>query len=384
MTIDLSEIITHLGENRSESFEAVAPPIIQSSNFRFRSIEDMQHKFKHEFDSHVYSRGNNPTVAILRKKLAALEHCEEALVFSSGSGAVATAVISQLKAGDHVLCVSKPYSWTRKLFTELLTRFNVDITFVDGSQLKNFESARKPNTKVVYLESPNSWTCEVQPLQEIGAWAKTHALTTIIDNSYCSPLGQNPADLGIDLIVHSATKYISGHSDVVAGCLMGSDKLIRKIFAKEYMTLGSVISAHDAALLLRGLRTLALRWERSSQSTQIVLSALEKHPKVKKIFYPFHASFPQLALAQKQMKASGGLFTLEFDSEETVKTLCDRSKAFLMGVSWGGYESLMMPALGLQNALGQLPEGLNTRMLRVYIGLEDPEFLIDDLTQALA
>jgi len=382
--MDNSEILNHLGENREKYFSAVAPPIVQSSNFCFSSIEDMQQRFLHEFDSYLYSRGNNPTVEILRTKLAALENCEEALVFSSGSGAIACALSSLLKSGDHVICVKKPYGWTKKLLSDFLHRFGVETTFVDGKNVENFKAAKKQNTKLLFLESPNSWTFEMQPLKEIATWAKQEKLLSIVDNSYSSPIGQKPADLGIDLICHSATKYISGHSDVVAGCLMGSSLLIRQIF-KDYMTLGSVTSAHDAALLLRGLRTLPLRYERSSQTALKLCEHFEKHSKVKKIFYPFLKSSDQFELAKKQMTTSGGLFTIEFDSENTVQSFAEKCKTFLLGVSWGGYESLMMPALGMKGPTsGTLPDGLNTSMVRFYVGLEDFEYLKKDLENSLA
>jgi cystathionine beta-lyase/cystathionine gamma-synthase len=351
----------------------------------------MRDRLAREMDSHVYSRGNNPTCQILRKKLAALEGAEDALVFSSGSAAVAASVIALLQAGDHVVCVAKPYGWTRKLFSELLSRFNVTVSYVDGTKIQNFVDALQPQTRMIFLESPNSWTFELQDLRAVAALAKEKSLSTgreiftLIDNSCASPLGQKPLAFGIDLSIHSATKYISGHSDCVAGAVCGSRKLMEKIFTKEFMTLGAVLSAHDAALLIRGLRTIELRLQRSSQTTREVVNWLAVHPKVKRLLYPFHKSHPQFDLAQKQMTYAGGLFTLELDSEKSVEKFCERSKAFLMAVSWGGYESLFLPAMGMSGSTsGQLlPIGLSSTMIRFYVGLEDPQSLIEDLQQSL-
>ena len=199
--MDINDILTHLGEDRANYFNAVAPPVIQSSNFVFNSVEHMRSSFADEFNQHIYTRGNNPTVAILRKKLAALEHTEDALVTGSGAAAVAAAVMANVKAGDHIVCVQKPYSWTYKLISKLLPRFGVDFTFIDGKNNKEIEDATKPNTKVLYLESPNTLTFDIQDLTFCAQIAKQHQIVTIVDNSHASPIFQNPSDFGIDFKV---------------------------------------------------------------------------------------------------------------------------------------------------------------------------------------
>jgi len=380
-----SEILTHLGEERDNYFNAISPPIIQTSNFTFPDLAAFRSAFTNELENHIYSRGNNPTVQILRKKLAALEQTEDALVFSSGSGAIAATVISQVKAGDHIVCVEGPYSWTHTLLTSFLARFGVSHTFVDGSNMEAIKAAIRPNTKVLYLESPCSITFQIQDLKACAELAKAHNITTIIDNSFSSPIFQQPASFGIDLVVHSATKYINGHSDVVVGVVCGSKEKIFQIFNLEQMTLGSILPPHDAAMVIRGLRTLPLRMKRVSESALKVATFLEAHPKVEQVIYPMLPSFPQYELAQQQMSGAGGLLSVYLKAE----TLADMEKFihqlrhFLIAVSWGGHESLIMPVAGFYHIPGREDSALPWNLTRLYIGLEEADWLIDDLEQAL-
>ncbi|MCC7505963.1 MAG: aminotransferase class V-fold PLP-dependent enzyme, partial [Saprospiraceae bacterium] len=345
--MNLSEILTHLGEDREQYFNAVAPPVVQSSNFVFPDLAAFREVFADELSNHVYTRGNNPTVEILRKKLAALEGTEDALVFSSGAGAIAAAVLGNVASGDHVVCQKAPYSWTSALLRKFLSRFGVTHTFVDGTDFAAIRTAIQPNTKVLFLESPNTMTFECQDLAACAELARQHGLVTIIDNSYSSPVYQNPATFGIDIVVHSGTKDLNGHSDVVVGVLCASREMVKKIFESELMTLGGILGPHDAALVIRGLRTLPLRIERSDESARYLLQKLEKHPKVERIWYPFHTSFPQLELAKRQMRGCGGLFSVQFKTEtpEKMEAFVHRLRRFLMAVSWGGHESLIMPSI---------------------------------------
>lgn len=384
MSDDLSFILAHLAEDRERGFDAVVPPIVQSGNFTYPTVAAMRSVVQQEFDRPLYTRGYNPTVAMLRKKIAALEHAEDALVFSSGSAAIATAVIAFTKAGDHIVCVQKPYSWTKKLLAELLSRFGVEHTFVDGTKAENYRTAIKPNTTLFILESPNSLTFELQDIAAVCAIAKEHGIVTLCDNSYSSPLFQNPLLLGADMVAHSATKYLNGHSDVVAGVLAGSHERMRRVMSKEFMTLGACPSPHDAWLLMRGLRTLPLRMERSADNAEKVARFLESHPKVKRVHWPGLPSHPQHALALKQMKRVAGLMTVELDAPDVaaVERFCDNLKRFLIAVSWGGYESLQWPVCALQGPSGYYTD-LPFTMVRLYIGLEDADALIADLEQAL-
>ena len=384
--MDLSQIINELGEDRESYFGAVAPPIIQTSNFAFKNVAQLREAMQDEFAVDLYSRGNNPTVTILRKKIAALDNAEDALVLSSGVAAVFLAVFANVKQGDHIVSVAKPYSWTDKLFNVLLPRFGVTATMIDGTNIENFERAIQPNTKIIFLESPNSFTFELQDLEAVARLAKSKRLLTIIDNSYCSPLYQRPIDFGIDISVQTATKYLGGHSDVIAGVIAGKKEMIEKIFKSDLLTVGSIISPFNAWLLIRSLRTLEIRLERIAQSTQRIAQFMENHPMVEKIYYPFSPSFPQYELAKKQMKQSPGLFTvvLKVNSIEAVEKFCNALKHFLMAVSWGGHESLIFPSCAVIK-----PEAFNEnilahRMVRFYIGLEGVDYLVGDIEGAFA
>lgn len=381
----LSEILNTVGENRERYYNAVSPVIAQTTNFCFNSVAEMRQSLQTEFEQPFYTRGFNPTVAILREKIAALENTEDALVCSSGSAAVAIAVIGNVKAGDHIICVQKPYSWTTKLLSNLLSRFNVTSTFIDGTDITNFEIALQPNTKMVFIESPNSMTFEVQDIRAVAAFAKQNNLISIIDNSYSSPLFQQPATLGIDLIVDSATKYLNGHSDVVAGVICGTKTHIQHLFANDWMTFGPSISPHDAWLLIRGLRTLELRANQSANSAEKIVALLENHPTIEKIFWPFSKTNPQRELAKSQMSRCAGMFSIAIKTEDIkgVERFCDALKHFLIACSWGSYESLVFPVCGLATTPSYNNPHLPWNLVRVYIGLEHADLLAEDLLQAL-
>jgi len=382
--MDLSDIINHLGEGRDEYYNAVAPPVMRTSNFCFGSVEEMRSNINREFEVPFYTRGNNPTVRILRKKMAALEKTEDALITSSGCAAISTAVFGNLSAGDHAICVKNCYSWTHTLFNDILRKFGVNVSIIDGTRIEHFKNAITPNTRLIMLESPTSFMMELQDLKEIAALAQTHEITTIIDNSYSTPLYQNPAELGIDIVVHSASKYLGGHSDLIAGVICASEKMIRKLFAQEYLAFGGIITPDNAWLILRGLRTLPIRMKQISETTQKVVGFLENHPKVDKVLWPFAQHYPQLELATKQMKAAGGLFSfiLKTKEMEKVDAFCNSLKRFLLACSWGGYESLVFPGSVLYSSMNNNKE-IPFNLVRMYIGLEEADVLIEDLAQAL-
>src|SRR5882762_10457421 len=363
LPMDLSFILNELGEERDLYYNAVAPPVLQTSNFAFHTVADLRKALADEYDANLYSRGNNPTVDMLRKKLAALDGAEDALVFGSGVASISIPIISLLNQGDHVVSVAKPYSWTVKLF----------------------EKALQPNTRLIYLESPNTMTYELQDLKSVADLARKNSIVTMIDNSYCSPLNQQPFLMGIDLVAQSATKFIGGHSDVVAGVVTGSRVMIKKIFDAEFLNLGGTISPMNAWLLIRGLRTIHLRLQRVCDSTRKVVDYLSTHPKIEKVLFPFHPCFPQFELAKKQMKDAGGLFSiiLKARSAAEIEKVCHSLKHFLLAVSWGGHESLVFPAIAGQAVSDFDVDSPRHRLIRFYIGLEDPDYLIADLKQAL-
>jgi cystathionine beta-lyase/cystathionine gamma-synthase len=379
--MDISNIINELGEDREFYFNAIAPPIMQSSNFCFATVNEMRQAFENEYSTYLYSRGRNPTVDILRKKLAALDGAEDCLVFNSGAAAIFASVLANVKAGDHIVSVRNPYAWAQKMFNNILPRFGVTTTYIDGRDIENFERAILPNTSLIYLESPNSWDYAIQDLEAIAALAKAEGIVTICDNSYCTGIYQQPIRLGIDLVLQSATKYISGHSDTVAGVLTGSSFMIEKIFHSEYMNIGSGIQPFNAWLLIRGLRTLPARLERISETTHKICKWLKNHQQVEEVIFPFDANFPQLELAKKQMKGACGLLTFIIKAEtvDQVEKFCENLKHILMAVSWGGHESLIIPRCSGMPREDFNKDNKDHRMLRLYVGLEEADYIIRDL-----
>jgi cystathionine beta-lyase/cystathionine gamma-synthase len=382
---DLSYILTEFAEERENYFNAVAPPIMQTSNFTFKKVDDLRRAFADEMKDYLYSRELNPTVEILRKKLAALDGAGDCLVFNSGAAAIFAGVLANVKSGDHIISVRNPYTWAKRMFDVILPRFGVTRTYVDGRDIKNFEEALQPNTALIYLESPNSWDYTLQDLKAVAELARSRNIITMIDNSYCTPLYQRPIDLGIDLSMQTATKYLSGHSDTLGGVLSGSHQMIKKIFDSEYLSIGSGIQPFNAWLLIRGLRTLPARFERITRTTIEVVNFLKQHEKTGRVLFPFDESFPQYELAKKQMRGACGLltFTLKNGTCESITRFCESLKHILMAVSWGGHESLVLPKCSGINSQKFDATNIEHQYIRLYVGLEEAPYLIADINQAL-
>ncbi len=302
------------------------------------------------------------------------------MVFASGSAAIATAVIGNLKAGDHVVCGNNVYSWTHKLLHQLLARFDVTTSIVDGADTAAWETAIQPNTTVFMLESPNSLLLEMQDIEGICAIAKARGITTILDNSYGSVFNTSPMELGVDISVHSATKFIGGHSDAVAGLLCSTKKMVRHLFHQEFMTLGGIISPNNAWLLLRSLRTLPIRVKQASENCMKVVNYLKGPQAVEKIHWPFLDDHPHKDWVKRQMPMAVPMFSLQLATQDVkqVEAFCDALQYFLLAVSWGGHESLVLPVCGFYES------DLPVNLMRIYVGLEEPEVLIADLEQAFA
>lgn len=353
---------------------AVTFPIYQNSLFTLGGSKAPNHPYS-------YSRGANPTVEELEKRLAALEGGEEARCFASGMSAISSAILSTVRAGDHIVCVNQAYPGTRALLEHYVPRFGVSVTFVDGSSLQAIESAIAANTKLLYLESPTSFFFELQNIAACATLAKERGLRTILDNSCATSCFQQPIALGVDMVVHSLSKYVGGHSDALGGAVIGTKGDIERISADERTLLGGVMSPHTASLMLRGLRTLPLRVERYDQTARVVAEYLNTLPFLAKVNYPGLADGPQSELARSQMSGFGGLMSFEWDaSRETVQAWVEQLTYFRNGCSWGGYESLAI-VLGSLEGLGK--QGSNI-LIRLYTGMEDPEELTGDLAQAFA
>jgi cystathionine beta-lyase/cystathionine gamma-synthase len=382
---NLSFILNELAEERENYFNAVSAPIIQTSNFVFEKVDDLSNALEDEMNGYLYSRGLNPTVDILRKKLAALDGAEDCLVFNSGASAIFASVFANVKSGDHIVSVKGPYTWAQRTFDVILPRFNIGTTYIDGTQIENWQKATRPNTTIYYLESPNSWDFVLQDITAVSTLAKSKKITTIIDNSYCTPLYQRPIEMGIDLSLQTATKYIGGHSDTLGGILCGSHAMIKKIFDSEYLNVGSGIQPFNAWLLIRGLRTLPARLERITRTTAEVVKFLRQHPKIEAVLFPFDETFPQYQLAKRQMQGACGLLTviLKVRTRAEIVRFCESLQHIMMAVSWGGHESLAMPKCTGFSKEEFDPNNPEHRYVRIYVGLEDAQYLIDDLSQSL-
>jgi cystathionine beta-lyase/cystathionine gamma-synthase len=382
---EISFIINELAEDRESYFNAIAPPISQTSNFAFKKVDDLSRAFEDEMGGYLYSRGLNPTVDILRKKLAALDGAEDCLVFNNGAAAIFAGIFANIKSGDHLVSVKAPYTWVQKMFDVILPRFSVSTTYIDGRNIENWEAAIRPNTTLFYLESPNSWDFALQDIKAVSKLAKSKNIITFIDNSYCTPIYQRVIEMGVDLAMQTATKYIGGHSDTLGGVLSGSKTMIRKIFESEYLNIGSGIQPFNAWLLIRGLRTLPARLDRISKNTEKVFQFLKQHPNIETVIFPFDESFPQYQLARQQMTGACGLMTmvLKTRQRESIVKFCESLRHILMAVSWGGHESLVIPKCAGINPAEFNPEIPDHRYVRLYVGLEEPEYLINDLSQAL-
>ncbi|NBD25117.1 trans-sulfuration enzyme family protein [Paenibacillus glycinis] len=359
---------------------AINIPIYQTSLFAFETYDKFQQAARNPQVEHVYSRGNNPTVRYLEDKLAELERAETAKCFASGMAAISAAILSTVKTGDHIVCVDQAYGPTRDFVTRYLRRFGIESTLVDGSSPDHIRDALRPETKLIYLESPTSMLFQLQDLAACAALARSRGIVTIVDNSWATPIFQRPLELGIDLVVHSITKYISGQSDSVAGVVLGSGQLVGRIANDEYMLLGGIMTAYTAAQITRSLRTLPLRMERHERSALTVAAHLAEQSHVLRVNHPALDSHPQRELGLRQMSGSSGLFS--FESAEPVEKMrqwAGRLRMFKIGVSWGGFESLVT----VNPAGASCAEGARS-LIRLHIGLESAADLILDLDQTWA
>ena len=363
---------------------AIAPPVFQTSLFAKSSFAELARQQAAEHENFVYSRGTNPTVAFLERQLALLERGEAAKCFGSGMGAIAAVLGALLRGGDHVLFVNTVYGPTLELARHL-ERFGVEHSVVTDPAA-DVESHLRENTALVYVESPGTMLMRLVDLRALTAAARRRGVRTAIDNTWATPLFQKPLELGVDLVIHSLTKYVGGHSDVVGGAVVGSAELVREVFFRGHQLLGSVMSAMEASLVLRGLRTLPVRMEQHEANALRVIDHLVEHPSVAAVHHPYAAPGPDAALVRSQLTGFSGLLSLELrdSSFEAVSRFVDALRVFRIGVSWGGYESLVSSPVRADNADRLAADGLPPGLVRLSVGLEGARVQLDDLDRALA
>lgn len=369
-----ADICAHLGDNYDRFEGAIVPPLFQNTLFTRK---------RKQF-GYQYTRINNPTVEILEGKLAALEGAGAARVFSSGMGAITALLHSLLKQGDHVVLLRSAYFPVSTYLREEMKKFGVETDLAETFSEEEMERLTRPNTVLYYLESPSSNIFRILDLRRIASFAGKRGIKTAIDNTWATPVYQNPLAFGIDYVIHSATKYIGGHSDVVAGAVMGDQKNMDQLRHRERANLGSCLDPFAAWLLLRSLRTLEVRMERHSRNAAKVAAFLEGHEKVKKVYYPGLPSHENYELGRRQMRGYSGLmsFVLDTDRENAWKFV-KGLRLFEEGPSWGGYESVMnTPGLFGEEKLWK-EEGIKEGLIRISVGLEDGDSLVEDLEQSL-
>lgn len=370
----------HFAEDREAHLGAAAPPLYQCSTFTYPNCESFIDRNPPADGRYDYTRTGNPTTALLERKIAELERGESCRAFGSGMAAISAAILSCVKTGDHIITISTVYGPTRRLLADYLPKFGIETTFVRGTEVDHFRDALRPNTRLIYLESPSSMFFELQDLAAVSELAKSRGIATIADNSNATPFFQNPLAFGIDLVVHTATKYIGGHSDLVAGLLIGPRQRIEPMSAAEGELLGGVADPFASWLMLRGLRTLAVRMERHQKNALHIARFLETDPRVARVHYPAIESHAQARLARRQMRGQCGLlgFELRDAKRENVFKVVDSLKLFCIAVSWGGYESLAIPAEATDPETGR-----KKWLIRLSVGLESVEDLKADLYQSL-
>ncbi|MGW5682226.1 trans-sulfuration enzyme family protein [Nonomuraea sp. NPDC003754] len=375
-------ICGRLGEDAPWTLGAVNPPIYENSLFTFETVGDLAEAIKDEDERYVYWRGTNPTVDLAQRKLAALERAERAKCFGSGMGAISATISSLVSAGDHVLVLGAIYGPTTQ-FLRYLEKFGVTHTHVGDPA--GLDSAIRENTRVLYFESPSYMSYRLVDIAEVTRWAAGHGLVSVMDNTWSTPLFQKPLTMGVDLVIHSLSKYVGGHSDLVGGVVAGSAELIRPIALTEYQLYGAAMSPHDAAKVIKGLRTLPVRMAAHQERGLAVAAFLDKHAAVRAVHHPGLPSHPDHELAARQMSGFSSVFGFEVDSDDrrAVAAFLDGLRAFRIGVSWGGFESLVIaPALTIEESV-RATMGIPVGLVRLSVGLEPADTLIEDLALAL-
>ncbi len=379
----------HAGEQVCPVTGAVDTPIYQSTTFSFANAEAGAALFSHERDGYVYTRYGNPTIAALEEKIAILEGAEAVQVTASGMSAISTCILGLVKQGDHIVSAKSIYSATYDLFSTLLPRWGIEVSFVDSCTPEAFCREIRSNTRLAYIESPSNPTLTILDIAAVADETSRNGILLISDNTFATPYNTRPLELGVDLVIHSATKYFAGHGDAMGGAIVGRKELVKRISVEFHRDLGGVISPFNVWLILRGLRTFALRMERHNSNALRVAQYLSCHPKVEAVNYPGLMSHPGHDVAQKQMRGFGGMLSfIVRGGVEAGKHVLDHVQLCTLAVSLGDTRTLIShPASTTHKIVSReqrLEIGIEDGLVRLSVGIEDAQDLIDDLDQALA
>lgn len=382
-------VLTHKGDDYDKYLGAVVPPVFLNSLHLFKTYEAYSSVDAFDDESYIYGRAANPTVRLAEKKIAALEHGARAAVFSSGMAAATAAIMACCKTGCHIICLRDVYIPVKRFLTNVcIAKLNMTVTYVAGQDLAELEAAIRPETALMILESPATFVFTAIDIRAVADIAKRHGVKTYIDNTCCTPLFQKPLDLGIDIVMHTLSKYIGGHSDIIGGVLVSKDDaLMRSILCEMREWYGGIMGPMEAWLAIRGMRTLAVRLKQHQETAMAVANYLEAHPKVRRVYYTGLRSHPQAEIIARQQTGHTGLLSFEMNAspEDAVK-LINNLQLFGKGCSWGGFESLALTPLYHSDeeelSLLQLTDGRG--LIRLHCGLEGTENLLADLEQALS
>src|SRR5580704_1907566 len=380
-------LAVHSGELKHGRNAPVTTPVVRSANFTFASTAEMKRWAEGKSKAFIYTRYGNPTLAVAEAKIASLENGEAALVMATGSAAISSALLSVLRAGDELIATRQLYGGSYRLLRDILPRMGIRTHLVEAN-LEGLDRLVNPNTRAIYIETPTNPTLGLVDLKKVVALARKHKLVSIIDNTFATPILQKPLNIGFDLVVHSATKYLAGHSDIVAGAVAGNRERIGEV-RHMMISLGGSMDPDPAYLLIRGLKTLEIRVRRQCQSALAVARFLERHPKIARVHYPGLTSHPDHRLAKRQMAGFGGM--LAFDMKgglSAARRFCDQSRIFLLAASLGGVESLIVLPIYTSHYRMSTSElaaaGVSPGTVRMSIGLEDAGDLIADLKESLS
>ncbi|MFC3039903.1 methionine gamma-lyase [Virgibacillus xinjiangensis] len=380
--------VVHKGYDSKKMLGSLAVPLFQTSTYTFDTSEQGERRFSGEEEGYVYSRLGNPTVTVLEERIAALEKAERGLAFSSGMAAVSAVLVSLTKTGDHILCSQGLYGCTFGLLTMLKEKYKIQHDFSAMESKEQIRSQIRPETVAVYVETPINPTMKLIDLQMVAEVAGEYDIPVIVDNTFSSPYLQRPLELGCDVVVHSATKYIGGHGDVIAGLVAGKKEFLDHMAMTTQKDMGGILSPFDAWLLLRGLKTLPIRLDRHCDNAEKVFASLKHHPKIRHIYYPGDESHPYHRIKEKQMKRGGGLISFEIEgTKEDAQQLLNHLEFIQIAVSLGDAETLIQHPATMTHAV--VPEasrkemGISDQLLRLSVGLEHWEDIWEDLEQAL-
>jgi methionine-gamma-lyase len=377
----------HAGEDHSEHYGALSVPIYAASVFAFADADEGAAIHNYQKEGYFYGRLGNPTESALEKAVAELENGEDALALASGMAAVSAAILSQVKTGEHIVAPASMYSTTTNFLQHLAENFGIETTYIDATAPENYARAARENTRLFWIETPSNPLLKITDFSTVVEIAKEKGIVTVADNTFATPFNQRPLDFGVEAVIHSATKYFGGHSDLTAGLLVGSGEFVRRARHTIAKLHGGNIAPQVAWLVLRGIKTLALRMERHNQNAYAIANMLAVHPKVKEVYYPGLVSHPQHEIAKKQMKGFGGMIAFDVGGVEQGKRLVNNVEVCTLATSLGGVETILQHSASMTHATltpeQRLKAGVTEGLIRLSVGIEDAQDLIRDLENAL-